>query len=131
MGNLTPAGVGGLLLGTATILMWKDRAPRFVAWLMLLAGGLLATTVAPYLGSLLGTQILGVGIVVAVDIFGGIVFYHEAIKRHGMHHIRTPAVAAILGISLALSGGATGTIFHNITTKVVTTVHGGSSVTGG
>jgi hypothetical protein len=109
---MTIAGAAILALIAGT-LHWKKYAPRFVAWLLLLAGIGLSATILGYIGVFANMTILGVGVLTAVLIVTGITFYAEAVKRHGIHRVRTPIVAVLLGVAIASVGGPIGHAVHN------------------
>jgi hypothetical protein len=105
------AAILALIAGT---LHWKKYAPRFVAWLLLLAGVGMSAVILGYIGVFTKMTILGVGILTAILIVTAIVFWAEAVKRNGMHRVRTPLVAVLLGVSLASVGGPIGHAVHSI-----------------
>jgi hypothetical protein len=96
----------------AATLHWKKRAPRFVAWLLAFAGLGLAATIMKYVGGFTKFSVLGVGILTVTLIVCGIAFWEEAVKRNGLHRVRTPIVALLLGVSLATAGGTIGSLAH-------------------
>lgn len=96
------------------VLHWKHRAPRFVAWLFALAGLGLAAEILKYVGAFTHVSVLGVGIFTIGVIVCGIVFWEEAVKRNGIHRVRTPVIALLLGICIASVGGAVGSLGHSI-----------------
>jgi hypothetical protein len=97
-----------ILAAIAGTLHWKKYAPRFVAWLLFLVGLGAATEIMKYVGAFTKMSIKGVGIITLIAIVTGIVFYAEAVKRHGIHRVRTPIVAVLLGVSLISMGGSIG-----------------------
>ena len=132
MGPWTSAGVGLLLAGVALIFWWKGVAPRAIAWLALVTGMLEAQLLLSLTGALTGTTILGVGILTAITVFGGLVFWLEAVRHNGHHHIRTPLVGLIVGMALMSAGGSIGQLSHGVQTQVTNVVsHTGKSATGG
>lgn len=98
-----------ILAAIAFTLHWKSKAPRFVAWLLFFVGLGAAGVIVKYVGSAVtGLSIYGVGIFTIIAIICGIVFYEEAIKRNGIHRVRTPVIAVLLGVSLMSLGGTVG-----------------------
>lgn len=98
-----------ILAAIAFTLHWKSKAPRFVAWLFFFVGLGAAGVIMRYAGtSIRGLSIYGVGIFTVIAIVCAIVFYEEAIKRNGLHRVRTPVIAVLLGVSLMSLGGTVG-----------------------
>lgn len=103
-----------ILAVIAGTLHWKHRAPRGVAWLLALAGIGLAAEILKYVGAFTHVSVLGVSIFTIGVVVCGIVFWEEAVKRNGIHRIRTPIVAVLLGICIASVGGAVGSFGRSI-----------------
>jgi hypothetical protein len=125
------ATVAVLLAAIAATLHWKKRLPRGVAFMLALAGIGLSAEILKYIGAFKNFTILGVGIITVGAIVGLIIFWEEAVKRNGLHRVRTPVVAVLLGVCLAASGGAIGSLAHSIgngggsnVNKSVTTLFG-------
>ena len=128
----TSAGAGVFLALIGGILWWKGKAPRAVAWLALGTGMCEAPLLLSFTGSLAGYSILGVGIVTVLVVGGGLVFWLEAVKRHGHHYIRTPLVGLIVGAALVSAGGTLGHFGHSVQTQVTNVVtNTGKTATGG
>jgi hypothetical protein len=111
--EVTVAGAVILALIAGT-LHWKKRVPRFVAFMLWLAGLGLSAVILKYVGGFTNISILGVGILTAVMIVSAIVFWEEAVKRNGLHRVRTPLIAVIFGVTLATAGGALGGLVHSV-----------------
>lgn len=94
-----------LLAAIAVALHMKNRVPRVVAWLAFLVGVGAATTITGYIGGFTAMSLFGVGVVSVVAIISAIFFWEEAVKRNGMHRVRTPLVAVIFGVALMSAGG--------------------------
>lgn len=94
-----------ILAAIAGALHWKERVPRVVAWLAFLVGVGAATTITGALGGLTAMSFFGVGLITVIAIVSAIFFWEEAVKRNGMHRVRTPIVAAVFGIALMSAGG--------------------------
>lgn len=126
--------VGAVILAAiAGALMWKNRAPRFVAWSLLFVGIGAAGVIMQYIGpSTTGLSIYGVGIFTIIGIVCAIAFYVEVIKKDGQHKIRTPVMSALLGVSLMSVGGTVGGALNHVSqaggaqvNKAVTTMFQG------
>lgn len=102
-----------ILAAIAGALHWKHRVPRFVAWLLLFVGVGAATVITNALGGFSGISIYGVGAFTILAIVGGIVFWEEAVKRNGLHRVRTPIVALAFGVALMGVGGTLGLNLQN------------------
>lgn len=102
-----------ILAAIAGTLHWKHRVPRFVAWLLVFVGVGAATVITSALGGFSGINIYGVGVFTIVAIVGGIVFWEEAVKRNGLHRVRTPIVAVAFGVALMGIGGTLGANLQN------------------
>jgi len=115
-----------ILAAIAGALHYKQRVPRLVAWLAFIAGTGAAATIAGWLGGLSGLTIFGVGAFTVAAIITGIFFWEEAVKRNGIHRVRTPLIAVAFGVSLMSAGGALFGVMqnavHQSTTKVDQTV---------
>lgn len=116
-----------ILAAIAGTLHWKRRVPRLVNWLLLFVGVGAATVITNALGGFSGISVFGVGVFTLVAVVAGIAFWEEAVKKNGLHHIRTPIVALAFGVALMGVGGTVGsTINHAVQTggqnvnKVVT-----------
>ena len=107
--------IGAVILATiAGTLLWKKKAPRFVAWSLLFVGIGAAGVIMQYVGSTTATiSIYGVGIFTIIAIFCAITFYVEVIKKDGHHKVRTPVVSVLLGVSLMSIGGTAGTALRH------------------
>jgi hypothetical protein len=99
-----------LLAAIAGALHWKKRLPRVVAWLLLCVGVGAAAEITSFIG-FKGINIYGVGIFSVLAIIGLIVFWEEAVKKNGLHRVRTPIVAVMLGVSIMSASGA---LWHNL-----------------
>ena len=102
-----------ILAAIAATLHWKHRVPRLVCWLLLFVGVGAANMITGSPGGLSNISVLGVGIFTVVALFTGITFWEEAVKRNGMHRVRTPLVAVALGVSLMGVGGTIGSALSN------------------
>lgn len=100
-----------ILAAIAGALHYKHRLPRLVAWLLLFVGIGAASEVVKYFTAVKGTSLYGVGIFSVLAIVGLIFFWEEAVKRNGIHRVRTPVVALILGVSIMSAGG---TFWHSV-----------------
>lgn len=102
-----PLGFALALLVIAGLMIWKRRAPRVVAWLLLFAGiglsGLVISITGPVAFSFGGAS-LATAIVIGL----GYLFYEEVIKKNKPHKIRTAMVAFSLGVLLVGLGGSVG-----------------------
>lgn len=103
-----------VLAAIAGTLHWKRRVPRGVAFMLALAGLGLSAVILKYVGAFTNVTILGVGVVTIGAIVGLIVFWEEAVKRNGLHRVRTPIVAILLGVCLASTGGAIGSLANSL-----------------
>lgn len=100
---------GALFLAAfAAALHWKRRVPRLVAWVLLFVGIGAASVVLGWIPAIRGISILGVGIMGLLAIFLIVVFFEEAVKKNGLHRVRTPIVALALGVTLSAMGGTIG-----------------------
>jgi hypothetical protein len=111
------AGVTGavILAVIAGTLIWKKRAPRFVAWALLFVGLGAAGVIMSYVGtSLTGLSLYGVGAFTIIGIFCGLVFWFEVVKRDGAHRVRTPLVSLMLGVSLMNVTGTVGSFLRHL-----------------
>jgi integral membrane sensor domain MASE1 len=120
-----------ILAAIAGTLHWKRRVPRGVAFMLALAGLGLSAVILKYIGAFTNMTVLGVGVVTLGAIIGLIVFWEEAVKKNGLHRVRTPIVAVLLGVCLASTGGAIGSLAHSVSStggqnldKSVTTLFG-------
>lgn len=104
-----------ILLAIAGALHYKHRVPRLVNWLLLIASIGAAAQIVGYFGAFKGTSIYGVGIFSVLAIVGLIFFWEEAVKRNGIHRVRTPIVAVITGVSIMSAGG---TFWHDVQNDV-------------
>lgn len=95
-----------ILAAIAATLHWKKRVPRLVNWLLLLVGIGAASVITQFIGGFKHISIGGVGLFSLVAIVAGIAFWEEAIKRNGLHHVRTPIIALAFGVALMSAGGA-------------------------
>lgn len=111
-----------IVAAIAGTLHWKRRLPRVVCWLLLFVGVGAATVITGWLGGFTSVSIYGVGLFTIVALIAGITFWEEAVKRNGLHRVRTPVVALLLGVSLM---GIGGTVGQNISHLVQT---GGKNV---
>lgn len=116
-----------ILAAIAGALHWKHRVPRFVAWLLFLVGVGAATTVTSWVGGFTSFSLFGVGIITVVAIVTAIFFWEEAVKRNGIHRVRTPVIAVVFGVALMSAGGgffgAAQELVHKTTTSVDQTVN--------
>jgi hypothetical protein len=103
--SLGAAGIGLILGGIVIICIWKDHGKKAPAWLALVAGMFLSLTVVGWLGGLAAMSILGVAITTVVLIFGGLVFWLEAVKNKKWHKYRTPVIGFAVGVALTASFG--------------------------
>lgn len=121
-----------ILATIAATLHWKHRVPRLVCWLLLFVGVGSANVITGLAGGFTHMSIYGVGIFTIVAIFTGITFWEEAVKRRGMHRVRTPVIALVLGVSLMGVGGTIGnglksalrTTGQNVDKAVTTSING-------
>lgn len=98
---------GAVILAViAGTLHWKRRVPRFVAWVLLLVGIGGASVITGWFGGFTSISIYGVGLFSIAAVFGAIVFWEEAVKRNGLHRVRTPIIAVVFGVALMSAGGA-------------------------
>jgi hypothetical protein len=95
-----------ILAAIAGALHWKHRVPRFVAWVLLLVGVGVASTLTDWVGGFGGFTVYGVGLFTLIAIVTGIFFWEEAVKQNGLHRVRTPLIAVLFGVSLMSAGGA-------------------------
>lgn len=102
-----------ILAAIAGTLHWKRRVPRFVNWLLFLVGVGAATVITQFLGGFSGISIYGVGLFTIVALVAGILFWEEAVKRNGLHRVRTPIVAIAFGVALMGIGGTVGSNLQN------------------
>lgn len=107
-----------ILAAIAWPLHYKNKAPRFVAWLVLFVGVGAAAFITGIAGGFSAISIAGVGVFAVAAIVTGIFFFEEAIKANGYHRARTPVVALVLGVALMNIGGSLG---GNIRNAVETT----------
>lgn len=115
-----------ILIAIAVALHYKQRVPRFVAWLVAIAGTGAATTIVGWLGGLGAVTFYGVGLFTIAAVISGIFFWEEAVKRNGIHRVRTPLVALLFGVSVMSAGGAffvgVQNVIHQSTTHLDQTV---------
>lgn len=111
-----------ILAAIAGALHWKKRVPRFVAWLLFLVGVGAATTITGLLGGFTGVSVYGVGFFTVVAIVTAIFFWEEAVKRNGIHRVRTPLIALTFGVALMSAGGAFFGAAQDLVTKTSTNV---------
>ena len=102
-----------ILAAIAGTLHWKHRVPRIVNWLLLFVGVGAATVITQFFGGFSGISIYGVGVFTLMAIIGGILFWEEAVKRNGLHRVRTPIVAIAFGVALMGVGGTVGQGLHD------------------
>jgi hypothetical protein len=103
---MTPVAFLGIGAAAFGIWTWAyQKMPRFTCVMLLLAGFLLTIGVPVLLDALAraiagnaGTIVLGI-----VDLCGLWSFWHEVVRRHLHHRIRTPALSLVLGVALVLS----------------------------
>jgi hypothetical protein len=128
------AGAAVILIGVMAIMIWKGtgKHSKIVHWIALAAGLCGSYVVVGYLGSLATWSLYGVGGTALVVIFGGMVFWYEAIKGKGAHKFRTPAIAFTLGVALMAGSSGVQHIAQHATDTVTTVVdHTVSGVNGG
>lgn len=113
-----------LLAAIAVALHMKSRVPRVVAWLAFLVGVGAATTITGYLGGFTAMSLFGVGIISVIAIISAIFFWEEAVKRNGMHRVRTPLVAVIFGVALMSAGGGFFNTLQNAVQQASSSVDG-------
>lgn len=102
-----------ILAAIAATLHWKRRVPRLVNWLLLFVGVGAATVITNALGGFSGISFFGVGVFTLVAIVAGIAFWEEAVKKNGLHHIRTPIIALAFGVALMGVGGTVGSAINH------------------
>ena len=102
-----------LLAAIAGTLHWKRKAQRLVNWLLLFVGVGAAGVITQFLGGFSGVSIYGVGVFTVVAIVAGITFWEEAVKRNGIHRVRTPIIAIAFGVALMGVGGTFGHAVQN------------------
>jgi hypothetical protein len=124
-----------VLLGAITaIRVWKKASPRGTGWLALLTGLTGAPIILSWLGPLATVTIYGVGIALIAAVGGGIICWHELVKKQGLHRFRTPAIALITGAAFMTLTGVAGSAAHgisNLTTTTVSHVTGSTTGNGG
>lgn len=94
-------------------------------------GGLcLSASAASWMGSLIDTQIAGIGIVSIIVIFGGgeLVWM---MKGHGHHPVWTPALGLAVALALPLMPGVLGHLGQTAGTNTVNVVKSGATKVGG
>jgi hypothetical protein len=116
------AGLGFIFLAIAAVLIWKDSAPRMVAWLILFGSGMASAILLPWLSIIFSMSLFGIPAAVVIDVIGGLTFYLEVLRKKGHHWIRTPIIAGLLGVSLAITGGTVGNLFHSAINQTTQTV---------
>lgn len=110
--------IGAVILAAiAGALHWKHRVPRFVAWMLFLVGVGAAGTITGLVGGFTGLSIYGVGVFTVVAIVTAIFFWEEAVKRNGIHRVRTPLIALVFGVALMSAGGAFFASLQDVVTK--------------
>lgn len=102
-----------ILLAIAIPLHLKGRVPRFVCWLLLFVGLGAAAFATKILGGFTQISIAGVGVFAVVALVSGIYFWEEAVKKNGLHRVRSPLIAAVFGIALMNVGGSIGANIQN------------------
>jgi hypothetical protein len=102
-----PLGFAAALLIFGVLAIWKRRMPRVVAWCLLFAGIGLSGVVIGITGPI-AWSIGGASLSFAIVVGLAYLFYEEAVKRNGIHKIRTNIVAFALGVMLVGLGGSIG-----------------------
>lgn len=125
------AGAAVILTGILVIMLWKKAGKKAPAWIALAAGLCGSYIVVGYLGSLAAYTVYGVGVTALVVIFGGMIFWFEAVKGKKPHHVRTPVVAFALGVALMAGSSGVQHVVQHATTSVTDVVNQGTSQVGG
>lgn len=94
-----------ILAAAAGTLIFYGRAPRLVAWLLLLVGIGATKEVTGFLGGFSNIAIYGVGIFSVLAVVGCIAFWNEGVKKHRWHRVRTPIISVAFGVALMSAGG--------------------------
>lgn len=133
--SLGGLGVGIILAAIAFVLIRHNskhgmKAYRTASILALLSGLCLSGSIANYIGSVTSMSIGGVGVVLVVVVVGGLDFI-IMMRGWGHHPQWTPIIGFVVGIALALSPGAIGSLAHQAQTGVVHTVDKGTNATVG
>jgi hypothetical protein len=97
--------LGLVLFGLGAVLWAYKKLHRVTAWLMGAGAFILTVAIVPWRDALAGLVSTPTGLVVltGMTIASGIAFLFEAIAKHKHHRIRTPVVAATLGVTLVLA----------------------------
>lgn len=105
--------VAVIFAAIAGALMYKQCAPRAVAWLLLCVGIGAAAEIMKYIGDFLKISFYGVAAITVIFFVAAVLFWQEVVKRNKMHKVRTPIVALLLGVSIISLGGTVGKAIHN------------------
>jgi hypothetical protein len=101
------------LAATAGGLLWHFKWwPRVVAALFMFAAVMATAGIGPWTQALASVIATGPGLVVllVILIIASLIVWREVVRKRGHHHVRSPLVAMIFGVTGLLAWGALGRI---------------------